>query len=505
MLSIINTIALEGTKGIIIEVQVDISSGIPRWDMVGMLGTSIKEARERISIAIKNSGIKLVGKKISVNLAPAEIRKEGSSYDLAIAVGLLANLNIIKKENVNSSVFIGEISYSGQINPVRGILPMCLSAQEHGFKRVYISTQNLDEAKLINNIEIVSVDSIKDLILKINSNMPVEKNISKLNINDINYDIDFSDIYGQEKAKRALEIAAAGKHHCLLTGEPGVGKTMLAKRLITIFPKLNYEEIIEITKINSIIGNLKENKIKINRPFIEINPNITMSSFIGGGRNPRPGAISIANLGVLFMDEFAEFDRQKIEMLRKILDDKEIKIDRTERSIVYPCDFVLIAAMNPCPCGYFGSLNKKCICSENKIKRYRSKISGPIMDRIDIQFNVSKINHIEISKNSRKETSEEIRKRVEMAWMIQKLRFEKDGIKSNSEIKANQLQKYCVLTKEANNLSEKLYKKMDFSMRTYNKILRIGRTIADLDKKEILDEACIAEAVQYKVNNNLYG
>lgn len=378
---------------------------------------------------------------------------------------------------------------------------MCLSAQENGFKRIYVPTKNLDEAKLVNDIEIISVDSIKDLILKVNSNLSIKKNISKLNINNSNYDVDFSDIYGQEKAKRALEIAAAGRHHCLLIGEPGVGKTMLAKRLITIFPKLDYSEIVEISKIKSIVGNLKENQIETNRPFIEINPNITMSSFVGGGRNPIPGVITLANLGVLFMDEFAEFDRQKIEILRTILDNKRIKIDRNERSIIYPCNFVLIASMNPCPCGYFGSLNKKCICSESKIKRYRSKISGPILDRIDIQFNVSKNSIMEIENGKKNETSAEIRKRVEVAWNLQKIRFKNDKINTNSEMQAKQLKKYCILTEEANRLLERVYRKINFNTRTYTNILRIGRTIADLDNKEIIDISCIAEAVQYKVNN----
>ena len=505
MLSIVNTIALEGIEGTIIEVQVDVSAGIPHWDMVGMLGTSIKESRERISIAIKNSGIKLVGKKVSVNLAPAEIKKEGSSFDLAIAVGLLINLGIIKKENIISSIFIGEISYDGNINSVKGILPMCLTAQKYGFKRVYIPTQNLEEAKLVNGLEIVNVDSLKDLIIKINSNLSIEKNISKIKNNiEAEYDVDFADIYGQEKAKRALEIVAAGNHHCLLIGAPGVGKTMLAKRLITIFPKLSYEEIIEITKVNSVLGNIKDGKIIDKRPFVEVNSNITLAAFMGGGRNPMPGAISLANLGVLFMDEFAEFDNKKLENLRTILDLHTIKLDRVKSSVIYPCKFVLIAAMNPCPCGYFGSLDKKCTCSESKIKRYLSKISGPVLDRIDIQLNITNVKYSDIHSNSNAERSKDIRKRVEIARQIQKLRFENEKISTNSEMNSKQIKKYCVLDMESQKLLERLYIKMNFNIRTYNNILKIARTIADLDKKEIIDMSCIAEAVQYKVDNKFY-
>ena len=487
MLSIVNTIALNGTEGTVVEAQVDLSAGIPHWDMVGMLGTSIKESKERITVAIKNTGIKLVGKKISVNLAPAEIRKEGSSFDLAIAVGILINLGIIKKECINSAVFIGEISYNGNVNSVKGVLPMCLSAQKNGFKRVYIPNSNINEAKLVNNLEIVSVNSLKDLIQKINSKIIIEKNISQIErYAKVEYDMDFSEIYGQEKAKRALEIVAAGNHNCLLIGPPGVGKTMLAKRLITIFPKLTYDEIIE------------------RRPFIEVNPNITLASFVGGGRNPMPGAITLANLGILFMDEFAEFDSKKLEMLRTILDLQAIKLDRVHASVQYPCKFVLMAAMNPCPCGFLGSNEKNCTCSETKIKRYLSKLSGPIVDRIDIQLNISNVEYSEIYTNKKIEKSEVIRKRVEEARKIQLLRFEKEKISTNSEMNTSQIKKYCILDKESKSFLEMVYAKYKLNIRTYNNILKISRTIADLSNKERIDVSCIAEAIQYKVDNKFY-
>lgn len=498
MLSIVKTISLFGIVGSIIEVQVDISAGIPNWEMVGMLDKSIQESKERIKIAIKNSGIRIPSKKISINLAPAEIRKEGTSFDLAIAVGILQNLGVVQAEN-EEVVYIGEISYDGAVKSVNGILPMCLEAKKLGIKKVYVPYENIKEATLVKDLEIIGIKTLKNIIEK--SNLVILKNNQKIKENEFN--IDMSEVIGQEKVKRALEISAAGEHSIILAGSPGVGKTMLAKRAITIFPELNYEETLEVMKINSILGNIKDS-LEISRPFIEINPNITLNAFIGGGRYPMPGAVSLANLGILFMDEFPEFDRNKINLLKNILDTKCIKLDRVSGSALYPSKFVLIAAMNPCPCGYYASNIKECICSKNKIKNYLSKIGKAILDRIDLQVNVKKVDYKLISKTQVCEKSKDIKARVKQARKIQIERYKKDGILTNSELNSNQIKKYCVLDKETTEFIKELYIKMGLSVRSYNNILKVSRTIADLNYKENIDIQCIAEAIQYRSLEKLY-
>ena len=492
MLSIVKTISLFGIVGSIIEVQVDISAGIPNWEMVGMLDKSIQESKERIKIAIKNSGIRIPSKKISINLAPAEIRKEGTSFDLAIAVGILQNLGVVQAEN-EEVVYIGEISYDGVVKSVNGILPMCLEAKKLGIKKVYVPYENIKEATLVKDLEIIGIKTLKNIIEK--SNLVILKNNQKIKENEFN--IDMSEVIGQEKVKRALEISAAGEHSIILVGSPGVGKTMLAKRAITIFPELNYEETLEVMKINSILGNIKDS-LEISRPFIEINPNITLNAFIGGGRYPMPGAVSLANLGILFMDEFPEFDRNKINLLKNILDTKCIKLDRVSGSALYPSKFVLIAAMNPCPCGFYGSKDKECTCMPNAISRYINKISGPLLDRIDIQIEVSQVKYQNLSDVKPAETSMEIKQRVNKARKIQQERYKKYGIYSNSELTPKLINEYCKIDNKTSKILHEAFEKLGFSARAYNRILKVARTIADLDDSQNIELKYVAESIQYR-------
>ncbi len=500
MLSIIKSMTVVGITGNIVFVQVDVSNGLPYFEIVGLPDTIVREAKERVRIAIKNSGYDFFSKRIVVNLAPANIKKMGALFDLPIAIGILSSLGIIKNKDFDNYVIIGELSLDGKVKKVREALAICIELRKQGISNIIIPKENEDEVKFIDGINIYMASNLKEVADYFNGEKILNKvktlEYSKV-INNRNYDMDFSEVYGQEKAKRALEIAIAGGHNCLMIGTPGSGKTMLAQRVKTILPNLTLDEALEVTKINSLYG--EENyEVAIERPFRNPHYTISESGLIGGGAYPKPGEVTLANSGILFLDELTEYKTNVLEMLRTPLEDKEITISRVKAQITYPTNFILIAAMNPCPCGYYGSLVKKCKCSERSRKRYVEKISGPLLDRFDLFVDVTSIEYSEFKKENNKNLSEKIRKKVIQARNLQLERYKKYNINLNSELKNSYINEFCALDLKSQDLLNKFYEKAKLSARAYNKIIKVARTIADLELKEKIEYKHIAEAIQYR-------
>ena len=501
MLSKIKSIALNGLDGNLVEIQTDISNGIPEFEIVGLPDASVKEAKRRISTAIKNSNIEFPNKKILINLAPANIKKEGSSFDLAMAVGILIAMGKMPQIDTNklaSTIFIGEVSLDGKINRTNGVLPMCIEAKELGIKTVILPKANANEASIISKLDIIPVANIKEVIEHLNKEKEIYRFMQKKFIFNENYKMDFSEVKGQENVKRALEITAAGGHNCLMIGSPGAGKTMMAKRLVTILPELTINEAMEITKIHSISGELKRDGVIMNRPFRMPHHTVPINTMIGGGKIPKPGEISLAHLGVLFLDELTEFNRAILESLREPLENKEVIINRLNGNYRFPCNFMFIASMNPCPCGYYGDEEKECKCTPQEIHRYLNKISGPLLDRIDIQIEVKRPKIEKITSKENIEKSENIRERVNKARNIQLQRYKAYKIYSNSEISTKMLTQFCKLDKKSEELLQKAFKKLKLSVRAYERILKVARTIADLEEKQNIEFNHIAEAIQYR-------
>jgi len=508
MVNKVRTATAIGLNAYEISVETDVLNGLPSFSIVGLPDTAITEARDRVRAAIKNSNYTFPSKKVIINLAPADLKKEGSHFDLPIAIGLLIEEEVLTEDKIKDYAFIGELSLDGSIRGVNGVLPIILGLKEYGIKNVIVPKINASEAALAGEINIYGAEYLSEVINHFTDN-PISKttinieNYLSYNPNE-EYLYDFKNVKGQQKAKRALEIAAAGGHNMIMTGSPGSGKTLMAKCFASILPPLELKEALELTKIYSISGLLSpENPLMNKRPFRAVHHTASAYGIIGGGTNPKPGEITLAHRGVLFLDEMTEFPRNVLEVLRQPLEDGEIVISRAKHSIKYPAKFILLGAMNPCPCGYLGDKEKQCTCSEFQINRYKSKISGPLLDRIDLQVEVPRLTAEElINIKQDAEPSFKIKERVIKARKIQIERYKNENILTNSELTSKLIKKYCKLDEKSTEILKIASIKYQLSGRRYDRILKLARTIADLEYSENIQQTHIMQALQYRINSD---
>ncbi|MGN0545235.1 MAG: YifB family Mg chelatase-like AAA ATPase [Acutalibacteraceae bacterium] len=501
MFSRINSMGIFGMNSYMVQVEADISQGLPRFDIVGLPDAAVSESKSRVHAAIKNIGFAFPVSRITINLAPADTKKEGSLYDLPILIALLRAGKQLDCDT-HSCAFIGEVSLDGFVRRVNGVLPMVIAAQKAGIKTVFVPAGNAAESSVVKGIDVIPVGKVEDLIKHLRGEEAIEP-VRFDNFRDSyapsEFAPDFRDVKGQAEVKRALEIAAAGGHNIIMVGPPGSGKSMLAKRLPSILPDMTFEESLETTKLYSVAGALPDGVSLITqRPFRSPHHTVSPAGLSGGGSIPRPGEISLAHNGVLFLDELPEFSRQTMEVLRQPMEDSKITISRVSASLSYPCSTMVVCAMNPCPCGYYGHPTRKCTCSPQAVQRYLSKLSGPLLDRLDIHIEVPPVEFSSLSGTADEECSADIRKRVNAAREIQTERLRGSGISCNAKMDAAQTKKFCRPTAEGLMLLEKVFEKLELSARAYDKILRIARTIADLDGSDSVNSDHISQAVQYR-------